>query len=215
MYNLVIRTILRLLTPWFLRGAKYMRLMYSIGKPLQTLNNNGVIITDFDQAGASLFQHNQFINRFVACDARTMYLEKWLNLYWDMPDEGIVINNNNALSIHYLFNTVEAADPVYFFNDWDASISYTASPPEYAVYEGYVYVCISNSTGDQPDISSSKWAVLDELEYHFQSGESSGYDFTVEVPLAVTMQSGYSTEKITKHVKNFSAAGRTFNIRVI
>ncbi len=67
------------LTPHFLRKDNLLKLMFSAVKPLKTINNDGVVVESFGQKNSSLHQFRLFINNFLNFDARTIFLEKFLN----------------------------------------------------------------------------------------------------------------------------------------
>ncbi len=201
-------------TPWFLRKDKLLKYLFSIGRGLQTVNNNGQIVRDFDQTNLSLYPLFKFLNKFVRFDARTIYLEKYLNDYYDPINEGIVIANNNILPVLHIFNTAEESDPVYMFNQWDPAIAYIASPEDYVTRNGRVFVAIANNTNQEPP-NISFWGDVEQTKYLFNVADVFPPDFTVQVPIAVSLQPNYSTERIAGHVNLFNAAGTTFAIQIV
>lgn len=78
-FNVDFKDIKFQLTPHFLRKENLLKLMFSAVKPLKTLNNDGVIVESFGQLNSSLFQFVLFITDFLNFDARTIFLEKFLN----------------------------------------------------------------------------------------------------------------------------------------
>ena len=79
MFNIDFKDIKFQLTPHFLRKDNLLKLMFSAIKPLKTLNNDGVVVESFGQPNASLHQFVLFILNFLNFDARTIFLEKFLN----------------------------------------------------------------------------------------------------------------------------------------
>jgi len=213
-FKVTYRTLFFQLLPFFLRTALHLRYLFSAAKPLQTLNDDGVIVRDFDTVNPSFFQLFRFLDEFVKFDARTIYLQKWLNLYYDPLLERVKIVNNNNLPFLHLFNKVEEKPPVYFYNEWDSTVAYVASPEDYVHDRGVVYVCTANNTGNRPP-NTNFWTKEKDINFMFNDGDTQLPDYTVEVPIAVELQPDYSTDRITRHVNQFNAAGTTFQIRVV
>ena len=141
-----------------------------MSKPLQDINDNGKLIRDFGHTDPSMFQLWRFLNHFTKFDGRTIYLQKWLNDYWDPFEERIQIINNNQLGVFYLFNDVEEKDPIYFYNAWDSTTAYTATPAQYAVVDDTVYVAIANSTNQQPP-NLTFWSEFKTINYFFNTAD--------------------------------------------
>lgn len=87
-FNVDFKDIKFQLTPHFLRRDNLLRLMFSAVKPLKTINNDGVIVESFGQKNSSLFQFILFITNFLNFDARTIFLEKFLNDIYAKVTEG-------------------------------------------------------------------------------------------------------------------------------
>lgn len=79
MFNINFKDIKFQLTPHFLRRENLLKLMFSAIKPLKTINNDGVVVESFGQPRSSLHQFILFITNFLNFDARTIFLEKFLN----------------------------------------------------------------------------------------------------------------------------------------
>ena len=79
MFNVDFKDIKFQLTPHFLRKDNLLKLMFSAIKPLKTINNDGVVVESFGQPNSSLHQFVLFITNFLNFDARTIFLEKFLN----------------------------------------------------------------------------------------------------------------------------------------
>lgn len=78
-FNVDFKDVTFQLTPHFLRKDNLLRFMFSAIKPLKTLNNDGVVVESFGQPNSSLHQFVLFITNFLNFDARTIFLEKFLN----------------------------------------------------------------------------------------------------------------------------------------
>ena len=78
-FNIDFKDIKFQLTPHFLRKENLLKLMFSAVKPLKDINNDGVVVESFGQKNSSLHQFILFITNFLNFDARTIYLEKFLN----------------------------------------------------------------------------------------------------------------------------------------
>ena len=215
LFRITYRTLAKQAIAWFLRQPLFLRLLYSIFKPLQKLNDDGVPVRAFGQDNPSLYQLERFISNFVAFDARTIYLQKWLNDYYDPVDQRIVINNNNNLPFQYLHNKAELTTAFYMFNNWDSTIAYVASPEDYVHYKGFIWVSIVNGTNKEPDSQPSFWTKFDEIEYFFNVSDTFPVDYIVEIPISVEMIPDYTTDRIVSQINLFNAAGTTFEIRVV
>ena len=90
-FNVDFKDIKFQLTPHFLRKENLLKLMFSAIKPLKTLNNDGVVVESFGQPNSSLHQFVLFINNFLNFDARTIFLEKFLNdIYAKVTDRWLI-----------------------------------------------------------------------------------------------------------------------------
>lgn len=78
-FNIDFKDIKFQLTPHFLRKENLLKLMFSAIKPLKDINNDGVVVESFGQKNSSLHQFILFITNFLNFDARTIFLEKFLN----------------------------------------------------------------------------------------------------------------------------------------
>ena len=78
-FNIDFKDIKFQLTPHFLRKDNLLKLMFSAIKPLKDINNDGVVVESFGQKNSSLHQFILFITNFLNFDARTIFLEKFLN----------------------------------------------------------------------------------------------------------------------------------------
>lgn len=207
MFKVNYRDLLNQVIAWFLRGDKFRNLLYSAIKPLSELNDNGVTVEFFNQKDRSFYQFTRFISNFIQFDARTIYLQKYLNDRYDPSNEGIVITNNNTTAdVIYLFNQEENQEPVYFYNNWDATESYVIG--EYAVSGNHIYRATSASSGDQPP--SANWSDEGIMQFAYNNEDIFTPDYTVEVPNLVTTQPDYSNERIQAQINFFNSAGRTY-----
>lgn len=214
LYSVTFRTTVFQILTWFLRQPLTLQYIYGSIKPLQELNDNGTLVRAFGEVNPSLRPFQFFISDFLKFGSRTIYLEKWLNRFYDPVLERIRIINNNQLPFIYLFNTSEQEDPVYFYNSWDAAIAYIASPEDYVVHESILYVAIQDNTNQQPP-NSLFWQPETDTVFLFNLGESVDPDYTVRVPLSVTFNPEYSIDRIIAQINLFNALGRTFEIQVI
>lgn len=213
-FRITFRTFVKQATAWFWRQPLILRLLFSMIKPLQELNDDGVAVRAFGQTNPSLYQLWRFLNEFVAFDARTIYLQKWLNIFYDPVLERIEIANNNNLPIQFLFNKAENAVEFFMFNNWDSTKSYISSPEDYVQHVGTIWTATANSTNKTPVTGSAFWQDFDDVEYFFNKNDTLPPSFTVRVPIAVEMNPEYSTERITAQINIFNAAGRDFDIQI-
>lgn len=208
-FNINFRDIANQYTPHFLRKNDLLRYLFSAVKPLSTLNNDGVEVESFGQKNPTMFQFELFIKNFLLFDARTIYLEKYLNDRWDPTNQGIEIINNNISEVLYLFNDAEQSDPVFFYNNWDAAIDYIASPEDYAVQDNTVFKCIADNTNQQPP-NVTFWEVDSTITFLFNFEDVFPFDYRIDIPLAITGQINYSNERFKNQVRLFNSAGRSF-----
>ncbi|KKN24450.1 hypothetical protein LCGC14_0894750 [marine sediment metagenome] len=207
MFNIDFKDIIFQLTPHFLRKDNLLRFMFSGIKPLKTINNDGVVVESFGQKNSSLHQFILFIANFLNFDARTIYLERFLNDIYDPVTEGIVIVNDNTIRVLYLFNKAEEREDVFFYNNWDSTIAYIVD--DFAVgTDNKVYQANTNNTNDEPP--SGNWDFVKDITFVFNFQDEFPFDYRVEIPLGITLQPDYSNERIKSQIRLFNAAGRSF-----
>lgn len=209
MFNVSYRDLTFQALPHFLRKSNFLKLIFSAIKPLQTLNNDGVIVESFGQLNPSLYQFTLFIENFLRFDARTIYLERYLNDLYDPVARQINIVNNNAANVLYLFNDAEQHTPVYMFNNWDSTTAYIASPEDFAVEGNVVYQCIANNTNQQPP-NATFWSVLQDIDYQFNFEDIFPFDYRIDIPLSVTVQPEYSDDRIKAQINLLNSASKTY-----
>ena len=214
MFNINFRQLAFQTIAWFLRKANWLRFVYSAVKPLRDLNNDGTPIESFGQKSPSMFHFQRFIKNFLRFDARTIYLQRYLNQIYDPVNEKIKIVNDNTFQVRYMFNDAEQQAPDYFYNKWQAATSYVASPADFVYLTNKVFKCTANSTGDQPP-NISFWEDQGVLIHMFNKVDTFIADYIVEIPLVVTLQPDYSTEKITAEINQLNAAGRVFVLQIV
>ena len=93
-FNVNFRDIVNQYLPHFLRKDNILRYLFGAIKPLSKLNNDGVEVESFGQLNPSLFQFELFIKNFLLFDARTIYLERYLNDRWDSINRQIKIRES-------------------------------------------------------------------------------------------------------------------------
>ena len=104
MFNVNFKDVIFQLTPHFLRKDNFLRFMFSGIKPLKTINNDGVIVESFGQKDASLEQFILFITNFLDFDARTIFLEKFLNDVYAKVTERWLIQKSYLIGDKIIFN---------------------------------------------------------------------------------------------------------------
>ena len=248
-FNTDFKDIIFQLTPHFLRKDNFLKLIFSGIKPLKTINNDGVVVESFGQKNSSLHQFILFITNFLNFDARTIFLEKFLNdIYakvteiWDQqksyiigdkivfdaqnyialtantgkqPDlfpadwetTGIEIINDNTIRVLALFNEAEERDDVFFYNNWDSTISYIIDDFVVAT-DNKVYQANANNTNDEPP--SGNWDFIKDITFMFNFSDEFPFDYRIEIPIGITLQPDYSNNRIKSQVRQLNAAGRSF-----
>ena len=104
MFNVDFKDVLFQLDPHFLRKDNFLRFMFSGIKPLKTINNDGVLVESFGQKDASLEQFILFITNFLFFDARTIFLEKFLNDVYAKVTERWLIQKSYLIGDKIIFN---------------------------------------------------------------------------------------------------------------
>ena len=104
MFNVDLKDVLFQLTPHFLRKDNLLKFMFSAIKPLKDINNDGVIVEFFEQKDSSLQQFIFFINNFLNFDARTIYLEKFLNDIYNKVTEEWDVKKSYVIEDQIIFD---------------------------------------------------------------------------------------------------------------
>ena len=218
MFGIDFKGILFQLIPHFLRKDNFLRLIFSAIKPLQTLNNDLVIVNSFGQKNSSLFQFTLFIQNFIRFDARTIFLEKFLNLIYDSSLERIFIVNTNVLGVLYLFNKIEEREDVFFYNSWDDTFSYKINTlpitGDFVSFGDRIYQAKTDNLNKQPDLNPSDWDNVQLITFLFNFEDEFPVDYIVDIPISVSLQPDYTNERITAQINLLNAAGRTFALRI-
>lgn len=219
MFNIDFKGILFQLTPHFFRTDEdLLRRMFSAIKPLQNLNNDLKIVTSFGQKNSSFYSFVLFIRNFIRFDARTIYLEKFLNLIYDSSFERIFIVNTNVLGVLYLFNKIEEREDVFFYNNWDSAFDYKINDlpitGDFVAFENKIYQAKTDNDDKQPNLNPSDWEFVKEITFLFNFVDVFPVDYIVDIPISVTLQPNYSNERIKSQINLLNAAGRTFALRI-
>lgn len=218
-FNIDFKGILFQLTPHFFRTDEdLLRRMFSAIKPLQNLNNDLKIVTSFGQKNSSFYSFVLFIRNFIRFDARTIYLEKFLNLIYDSSFERIFIVNTNVLGVLYLFNKIEEREDVFFYNNWDSAFDYKINDlpitGDFVAFENKIYQAKTDNDDKQPNLNPSDWEFVKEITFLFNFVDVFPVDYIVDIPIDVTLQPNYSNERIKSQINLLNAAGRTFALRI-
>ena len=104
MFNVDFKDVIFQLDPHFLRKDNFLRFIFSGIKPLKTINNDGVLVESFGQKDASLEQFILFITNFLDFDARTIFLEKFLNDVYAKVTERWLIQKSYLIGDKIIFN---------------------------------------------------------------------------------------------------------------
>jgi len=210
MYKVNFKDITNQLSPWFFRVPRYLKYMFALIKPLSELNDNSNPIQFFNQKNPSLYQFTIFITRFLQVDASRLVLQKYLNELWDATNEAIVLENNTVVDVKYKYNNSEPSDANYKYNAWDSTVDYAASGEYVLASNGNVYE--SNTT---PNLNNepphANWDLISTAdEYLFNEADIYTADYTIKIPVLVTLQADYSNERFKSIVDYFNSAGRTY-----
>lgn len=107
-----IRQYSRKLIPHFLRKDRFLAFVYSIVKPLQTVNDT--------------FNQFKFDIKFkLAFNAQVIYLEQYLNTVYPNPyvyPNNIHIVDSSLIPFVYVWNEIEEQDPIYFYNVVESTV---------------------------------------------------------------------------------------------
>ncbi len=223
-YNVNFRDVVNAVTWFYLRTARTLSLLFSLIKSLQTLNNDGVVVEALGQDSPSFFQLVRHIQKFVIFDARTLYLQKYLNDIYDPVLKRIVIVNDNTSHVIYIFNLAETTDSTifYLYNSWDATVAYkqgSAPPAETDAdfvlndFDNHIYHAIltAGNTNKRPDLNPLHWVDDGLITFLFNNEDSFPVDYRIDIPLSVTLQPDYSNARIQSQINLLNLAGRTYN----
>jgi len=158
----------------------------------------------------SFFPLTIFITRFLQVDASRLKLQKYLNELWDSTNEGILIVNNPTVDVLYRFNNAEQHDDEFDYNAWDSTVDYAATGEFVLANDGNVYESNTNpNLNNEPP--SAEWDLISTAkEYMFNEADEYTADYTVKIPILVTLQPDYSNDRFKAELDFFNAAGRTY-----
>ena len=221
-YNVDFRDLITAVLWFYLRTTRFLSALFSFIKPLSTLHNDGVIVEAIGQKDVTFSQLVRYLRNLINFDARTLYLQKYLNDIYDPTQQRIVIVNDNSSHVLYLFNAVEQSDPVFFYNTWDSTVAYIegGTPPGEAgadfVFnptDNHIYHAIltAGNTNKRPDLNPLLWEDDGLITYMFNFEDQFPVDYRIDIPLSVTLQPDYSSERIRSQIDLLNAAGRTYN----
>ena len=208
-FNTDFKDVIFQLIAFFLRKPNFLKLIFSGIKPLKTLNDDGVIVESFGQKNSSLNQFQLFIRNFLNFDARTIFLEKFLNDIYDSAQKRIKIVNSTVIPTLAIFNKIEEREDVFFYNNFDSTISYVVG--EFSVFENKVFK--ANATNNSPSTSppdTNFWDFEKDITFIFNFADEFPFDYRIEIPLVVTLQPDYSDDRIKSQINQLNSAGRTF-----
>lgn len=132
----------------------------------------------------------------------------------DWETTGIEIINDNTIRVQYVFNEAEQVDNYILFNEWDDTFAYKINTlpvtGDFAVFENKVYQAKTDHTNKQPDLNPSDWDFFRDITFLFNFSDQFPFDYRVEIPLSITLQPGYSDDRIKAQINQLNAAGRSF-----
>lgn len=211
MYQINWNQVFRNNTPYQWRKGAMLSWLYTIAKPLNTINQN--IIVPWRIRVLELLEH----------DGQTSLLERLLNakygLSYDInvrPQDIALANiiyiettaTNNFL---YVWNEVEQRSPVYLYNLWQNATAYALN--DYVFFANGIYRSLAGAnSGNQPGLSPAQWAFVRNCDYLYNLVEAGTYPkFTVWVPTSLggtyenpATQDG---QQIRKLINRFRLAG--------
>lgn len=139
---------------------------------------------------------------------QTIYLEKALNDQWDFLDRGIYIETATDPNQFYLYNRIEAADPVYFYNRYNGVREYAIG--DYAVEGTRIWKAVELGFLDAPEASNAQWSDEGERLYLRNKIEGNAvYDFIIWVPVGVV----FGEAQMRALVDLYKLAGKTYTIQ--
>lgn len=210
MFNVNYRDVIIAVTPHFLRKDNFKRILFSIIKPLQTLNNNGTPIQFFNQKNVSLFPFTLFITRFLQVEQTTLGIQKYLNELFDPTDELIeIVNNNTPLLVDYDFNNSEVHIIDFGYNNWDSTVDYAATGEFVLGADGEVYE--SNTTPNlNNEPPNASWDLIStDDEFLFNEADIYPPDYTIKLPVIITADPD-NLKLIQATINQFNAAGKSY-----
>ena len=199
MFNINVRDIALKLVPPLLRKTKLVEFLYSIIKPLQTINDS-----------FSLFRND--IDYALSFNAQIIYLEHFLNDKYDPNLRRIYITDVANIKHNYIYNNVESFTPIYLYNNYRPTESYVAGDFVAVPIVGvgtHVYKARLDNSGMYPLTNSNYWQlvgdniyILNEIEYISQ------LHYIVNVPDDVV----YSEIIMRNNIDRYNSAGRVYQI---
>lgn len=137
-----------------------------------------------------------------------IYLEQFLNDKYDSSSRRIYINNVADVDREYIYNKIEQKPKRYVYNKWNSVTAYVAG--QYSVEGDTVYICLQNSTNNQPSISPTYWAAHAEKTYFKNHAQyATTYDFIVMVPSFIS----FNDSEMKAYINLYKIAGKRYTIQ--
>ena len=198
-YDISFRDIIYQLLPHWLRMRKTLLYLYSLIKPIKDVN---IEFLSYYNEKNIILKHN----------AQTIYLQHYLNYEYDPFDERILIENTSDTSVLYRFNKAESPTPLYYYNQYNNSISYSIG--DFVSYGFDIYECISATTGNNPS-DIAYWSITTERQvYHYNDGEvSASYNFAIWIPDSIKFLCGFPNfTRFKAQVNQFNFSDKKYTI---
>ncbi len=167
-----------------------------------------VIVSQIKAIHTSFIQYRSDALYKLSFNGQIMNLKHVLNDKFDSAGRGIYIDNIADLNRIYLYNKSEGRDPFYFYNNYDASVTYAIG--EFSVRDNKVWVANSITIGNVPSSTSVYWTYHKDVVFFKNLSEYlTLYEFIVMVPVAVV----FDINEMKALVNYYKAAGKRYTIQ--
>ncbi len=189
MFNINFRDIV--LKNWipFLRKQKTIDFLYSLIKPLQSLNDS-----------FNLFRNK--VSSDLSYNSQVIQLERLLNDCYDPTQRRIFIEDTANIDYNYLYNELENREAVYFYNNWDLNVRYAVNEFSVAIIGSstIVYQSKLNNKGKIPSSNPSYWKTHKIISYYKNSSEFDNLiRYIIHIPLLITFNELELRNKVDKY----------------
>lgn len=139
---------------------------------------------------------------------QTIYLEMALNDRFDFVNRDIYIVTATDAHQFYLYNRLELAAPVYFYNKYNALVPYAAG--EFAIYKEARWKALVANPTNPPGIVPGEWMNVGPRLFLKNLGEGNALsDFIVRVPATLL----FDLHEMRALIDLYKLAGKTYTIQ--
>lgn len=167
-----------------------------------------VCINEVKQLHAAFLAYRKASLYSLRITGQTVYLEKALNDRFDFVNRLIWIETATDGDQFYLYNTIELAAPVYFYNGYNPAHPYLVG--EYALHGTRKWKALVASPAQEPGVDPAEWHDDGPRPYMRNSTESLVlYDFIIWVPAGLV----FDQDEMGALVATYKLAGKRYSIQ--